>query len=81
MPKKDDLIDSDSGSEKKNNSDSEGGSDAEEEEYVVEEIRDKRMKGGKVRFKKFIVVVYMFYILYSKCEPSDRISAQVEGLR
>lgn len=48
MPKKDDLIDSDSGSEKKNDSGSEG-SDAEEEEYVVEEIRDKRMKAGKVR--------------------------------
>lgn len=58
MPKKDDLIDSDSGSEKKNDSDSEGGSDAEEEEYVVEEIREKRMKGGKVRIKNCVFCLH-----------------------
>lgn len=46
MPKKNDLIDSDSGSASEKNDES--GSEAEEEEYVVEKVMDKRTKNGTV---------------------------------
>lgn len=74
MPKKDDLIDSDSASEKNE----ESGSEGEEEEYVVEEIRDKRMVKGKVSCDKNTVKLFALFIAL---HLPGRILAEMERLR